>query len=106
MMKQGGIQASSEAEQYKPTQIHPDKKTSALGRGFFQSEGLKDVGELLKRIPDVMANNIGTTSKGGNKQAEAEQLDVAGSVVRYPNVGLGTPHRISRCRSGKGCPGR
>ena len=82
------------------------QKTPALGRGFFQSDELKDVGQLLKRIPDVMANNIGTTSKGGNKQAETEQLDVAGSVVRYPNVGLGTPHRISRCRSGKGCPGR
>ena len=82
------------------------QKNPCTGQRFFQSDELKDVGQLLKRIPDVMANNIGTTSKGGNKQAETEQLDVAGSVVRYPNVGLGTPHRISRCRSGKECPGR
>ena len=41
----GGIQASSAAKQFRPVQIHPDtKKTSALGRGFFQSDELKDIG--------------------------------------------------------------
>ena len=82
------------------------QKNPALSKGFLESDKLKDVCKLLKRFKDVMANNVGTTSKSGNKQAEAKQLDVAGTVVRDPNVGLRTPHRISRCRFGRGCLGR